>query len=247
MSYWSIGLIFCRNMVMDSLQGQLKMVWLRSFFIELFEQNYSKMHSVSHNVVKKKRGHAENPFSNRDALLALHNNWLSSLVWRLVLFCTRDETLSEYDIPDIVNRCQTIILTLLASVNGQLTKIMNYGLTHLMVRIYKFVWIYRIIYIVWCLVLFCTCDETWHDTQDVSSILWFQFSMCKHPQYVSVFYCVSFRPTRAQREELPFSVSKKRPLKIMKMMIRMLKSVMLLQGHTTTEMMLPPWRITSIC
>ena len=127
------------------------------------------------------------------------------------------------------------------------TKIMNYGLTHLMVRIYKFVWIYRIIYIVWCLVLFCTCDETWHDTQDVSSILWFQFSMCKHPQYVSVFYCVSFRPTRAQREELPFSVSKKRPLKIMKMMIRMLKSVMLLQGHTTTEMMLPPWRITSIC
>ncbi len=32
-----IGPIFCRNMLMDSLQGQLKMVWLRSFFIELFE------------------------------------------------------------------------------------------------------------------------------------------------------------------------------------------------------------------
>ncbi len=32
-----IGLIFCRNMLMDSLQGQLKMVWLKSLFIELFD------------------------------------------------------------------------------------------------------------------------------------------------------------------------------------------------------------------
>ncbi len=36
------------------------------------------MHSLSPNVVKKKRGHAENPFSNRDARLALHSNRLSS-------------------------------------------------------------------------------------------------------------------------------------------------------------------------
>ncbi len=32
-----IGVIFCRNMLMDSLQGQLQMVWVKSFFIELFE------------------------------------------------------------------------------------------------------------------------------------------------------------------------------------------------------------------
>ena len=48
-----LGLIFCSNMLMESLQGQLKMVSLRSFFIELFEYNCSKKHSVSHNRVKK--------------------------------------------------------------------------------------------------------------------------------------------------------------------------------------------------
>ncbi len=48
-----IGLIFCRNMLMDSLQGQLKMVWQRSLFIELFELNYSKKGSVSPNIVMK--------------------------------------------------------------------------------------------------------------------------------------------------------------------------------------------------
>ena len=47
------GLKFCRNILMGSLQEQLKMVLLRSFFIELFESNYSKQHSVGHNIVKK--------------------------------------------------------------------------------------------------------------------------------------------------------------------------------------------------
>ncbi len=45
-----LGLIFCSNMLMESLQGQLKM---GSFFIELFEYNCSKKYSVSHNRVKK--------------------------------------------------------------------------------------------------------------------------------------------------------------------------------------------------
>ncbi len=38
------------------------------------------MHSLSPNVVKKMRGHAENPFSIRDAHLALHCNRLSSYI-----------------------------------------------------------------------------------------------------------------------------------------------------------------------
>ena len=62
-STWTV-----KKMVLADAIIHWVIIWVKLF----------KKHSLSPNVVKKKWGNAENPFSNRDMLLALHSNRLSS-------------------------------------------------------------------------------------------------------------------------------------------------------------------------